>query len=84
MSANPHGEVCPVRLLRELDKLVESDPKSIRFRGFNDRLVANSSSKTLPYIEKIKYDKSLRYLSLWFGGVLGKSPKEFRKQFGTQ
>jgi hypothetical protein len=84
VSANPKGEVCPVCLLRELEKLVESDPESIVFRGFNDRrLVAKSPSKTLPYIENIKYDQSLRYLLLWFGGVLVNSPKEFHKQYGT-
>ncbi len=76
--------MCPVRLLRELEKLVESDPESSVFRGFNGRLVAKSTSKTQPFVEKIKYDQFLRYLSLWFSGVLGTSPKEFRKHFGTQ
>ncbi len=74
----------PVRLLRELGRLVESDPESILFRGFNGRLAAKSPSKTLPYIKKTKYDRSLRYLLLWFSGVLGTSPEEFRKQFGIQ
>jgi len=84
VSANPQREVCPVRLFRELEKLVESDPASFVFRGFNGRLVAKSPSKTQLFVEKIKYDQFLRYVSLWFSGVLGTSPKEFRKQFGTQ
>jgi hypothetical protein len=84
VSAIPHAEVCPVRLLRELQKLVESDQDSFVFRGFNGRLVAKSPGKTTPYVERIKYDQFLRYLSLWFSGVLGISSKDFRKQFGTQ
>ena len=84
VSAFPQGAVCPVRLLRELEKLVDADPESFVFRGFNGRLVAKSPGKTEPYEERIKYNQFLRYLSLWFSGVLGTSPKEFRKQFGTQ
>ncbi len=37
VSAIPHVEVCPVRLLRELQKLVESEQESFVFRGFNGR-----------------------------------------------
>jgi hypothetical protein len=47
-------------------------------------LVAKSPGKTQPYVEQIKYDHFLRYLSLWFSGVLGISSKNFRKQFGTR
>ncbi len=54
------------------------------FRGFNGRLVAKSPGKTIPYEERITYNQFLRYLSLWFSGVLETSPKEFRKQFETQ
>ncbi len=60
-----------MRLLRELQKLVESDQESFVFRGFNGRLVAKSPGKTQPYVEQIKYDEFLRYLSSWFSGVLG-------------
>ena len=73
-----------MRLLRELQKLVESDQESFVFRGFNGRLVAKSPGKTQPYVEQNKYDQFLRYLSLWFSGVLGISSKDFRKKFGTQ
>ncbi len=78
------GGMCPVRLLRELQKLVESEQESFVFRGFNGRLVAKSPGKTQSYVEQIKFDQFLRCLSLWFSGVLGISPKSFRKQFGTQ
>ena len=84
MSAIPNGEVGPVRLLRELQKLAESDQESFVFRGFNGRLVAESPGKTQPYVEQIKYEQFLRYLSLWFSGILGISSKDFRKKFGTQ
>ncbi len=84
MSAIPNGEVCPVRLLRELQKLFESEQESFVFRGFNGRLVAKSPGKTQPYVELIKYDQFLRYLSSWFSGILGISSKDFRKKFGTQ
>ena len=40
VSANPQGEACPVFLLRELEKLVESYLERFVFRGFNGRLVA--------------------------------------------
>jgi hypothetical protein len=26
----------------------------------------------------------MRYLSLWFGGILGLTPEEFRNQYGSQ
>jgi hypothetical protein len=48
---------CPVCLLRELQKLVESDPKSFVFRGFNGRLVTKSPGKTQPHVERINYDR---------------------------
>ncbi len=57
VSTIPQGEVCPVRLLRELQKLIESDPESVVFKCFNDRLVAKSPGKTRqPYVERINYD----------------------------
>ena len=59
VSANPQREVCPVRLLLELEKLVESDPESFVFGGFNGRLVAKYPSKTQSFVEKIKYDQFL-------------------------
>jgi hypothetical protein len=81
---NPtEGGGCPVRLLREIQKLVESGQESFVFIGFNGHLVAKSLGKTQPYVEQIKYDQFLRYLLLRFSGVLGISPKDFRKQFGT-
>ena len=84
MSAIPHGDVCPARHLREDHKCVGSYPASFVFRGFNGRLVAKSPRKTQPYDAPIKYEQVLRLLSLWFSGVLGSSPTEFRKLSGTQ
>ena len=46
MSTIPQEEVCPVRLLQELQKLVESEQESFVFRGFNGHLVAKSPGKT--------------------------------------
>jgi hypothetical protein len=45
VSAIPQGEVCPVCLLRELQKLVESEPESFVFRGFKGRPVAKSRAR---------------------------------------
>ena len=54
------------------------------FRGFNGRLVNKSPGSTAPEPTKITYDRLLRYLSLWFSGVMGISVEAFRKQFATQ
>ena len=51
--------------------------------GFNGRLVANSPGATQPYSEAIKYEQYMRYMSQWFGGIFGLSPKEFRAQYGS-
>jgi hypothetical protein len=32
----------------------------------------------------IKYPQYMRYLSLWFGGILGLTPVEFKSQYGSQ
>jgi hypothetical protein len=71
--------VCLIRLLRELPKFVGSDHAIFVFRGFNGRLMAKILNKTQPNDALIKYEQFLRYLSLWFRGVLGFSPLEFRK-----
>jgi hypothetical protein len=54
------------------------------FRGFKGRLVAKSPRMTASGPKKITYDQYLRYLSLWFSGVMGVSIDAFRKQFATQ
>ena len=38
----------------------------------------------MPGESRIAYAQLSRYMSLWFGSILGLSPAEFRKQFGTQ
>jgi len=54
------------------------------FRSFNRRLVAKSPRSTAPGPKKITYDQFLRFMSLWFSGVMGVSVAAFRKQFATQ
>jgi hypothetical protein len=40
--------------------------------------------KTPPFDVHIKYAQYVRYLSVWFGEVLGISTQEFKSQYGTQ
>ena len=84
VSAAPKGAVCPLRLLQQLRAYTGDTQESFVFRGFNGRLVARSPGKTLPGKEFISYDQFSRFLSLWFGGVLGCSAAEFKLRFGTQ
>ena len=84
VAAAPQGDVCPIRLLRALQVMVGTDPASVVFRGFNGRLVAKNPGRTTPFASRITYGQYHRYLSQWFGGVLGLTPVEFRAQFGTQ
>ncbi len=43
------------------------------FRGFNGCLVAKSPGMTVPGPDKISYDQMLRFMSLWFSGVVGRN-----------
>jgi hypothetical protein len=47
-------------------------------------LVSKSPRTTAPGPKKITYDQFLRFMSLWFSGVMGVSVTAFRKQFATQ
>ena len=77
--------ICPLKLLLELKHVdVNATPTSPIFCGFNGRLVAKSPNKTTPYAIPIKYDQYVRYLSLWFGEVLGMSTQDFKTQYGSQ
>ena len=49
------------------------------FRGFNGHLVAKNPGRTSHGPER----KMLRFMSLWFSGVLRTSVAMFRKQFAT-
>ena len=53
------------------------------FRGFNGRLVSKSPGISAPGPTKITYDQMLRYLSMWFSGVIGVPVEAFLKQFAT-
>ncbi len=46
--------------------------------------MAKSLGKTTPMVMAIKYAQYMRYLSLWFGGILGLTPEEFKGQYGSQ
>ena len=58
--------------------------KEIFFRGFNDRLVAKNPGKTTPMVMAIKYAQYMRYLFLWFRGLLGLTPEELKGQYSSQ
>jgi hypothetical protein len=84
VASSPLSAVCPVRLLRELQIYTGGSEDLHIFRGFNGRLVAKSPRTTAPGPKKITYDQFLRFMSLWFSGVMGVSVAAFRKQFATQ
>jgi integrase len=84
VAASPSAVVCPVRMLRELESFTGDAESLPVFRGFNGRLAAKSPRLTAPGPRKIAYDQLLRFLSLWFSGVMGVTVAAFRKQFATQ
>ncbi len=53
-------------------------------RGFNGRLVDTNPGKTTPTAMAIKYAQYMCCISLWFGGILGLTPEEFKGQDGSQ
>ena len=73
-----------MRLLRELKTYTGGSEGLHAFRGFNGRLVAKSPRSTAPGPKKIIYDQFIRFMSLWFSGVMGVSVAAFQKQFATQ
>ncbi len=46
--------------------------------------MAKNPGKTSPMVMAIKYAQYMRYLSLWFGGILGLTPEECKGQYGSQ
>jgi len=84
VASSPLSAVCPVRLLQELQIYTDGSKDLSLFCGFNGRLVAKSPRMTAPGPKNITYDQYLRYLSLWFSGVMGVSIDAFRKHFATQ
>ncbi len=40
--------------------------------------------KTTPKVMAIQYAQYIRYLSLWFGCILGLTPEELKSQYGSQ
>jgi hypothetical protein len=76
--------VCPMRLLLQLRAYTGGAKDLHVFRGFNGRLFAKNPGRTAPGPDKISYDQMLRFMSLWFGGVLVTSVALFKKQWATQ
>jgi hypothetical protein len=71
-------------MMRELESFMGGSESMPVFRGFNGRLAAKSPRITAPGPKKITYDQLLRFLSMWFSGVMGVIVAAFRKQFATQ
>ena len=46
--------------------------------------MAKKSGKTTPMVKAIKYAQYMRYLSLWFGGILGLTMEEFKSQYSSK
>jgi hypothetical protein len=84
VSSSPLAVVCPLKLLIGLRSFTGGSEDLCIFRGFNGRLVAKSPASTAPGPSRIGYDQFLRFLSIWFSGVMGISVELFRKQFATQ
>ena len=80
----PVAVVCPMRLLLQLRAYTGGAEDLHVFRGFNGRLVAKNPGRTAPGPDKISYDQMLRFMGLWFNGVLGTSVALFKKQWTTQ
>ena len=57
--------------------------KFFLFQGFDGRLVRRAVTDTRPSGSALSFSQYKRYLSLWFGSLLGLSPDEFLRQFGT-
>jgi len=46
--------------------------------------VSKNPGKTTSMVMETKYAQYMRYLSLWFGGILGLTPEEFKGKYGSQ
>ncbi len=83
--SDTNEEVCPLKLFRALQSATNPEGDDCLLHGFNGRLVDENPGKTTPMvIAIIKYAQYMRYISLWFGGMLGLTPEEFRNQYGSQ
>jgi hypothetical protein len=75
--------VCPLKLLLALRSVSNPEGNNFVFLGFNGRLVAKNPGKTTSMKLAIKYAQYMRYISLWFGGIPGLTPEEFKGQYGS-
>ncbi len=81
--ASNHDLVCPVRLLRRLLTSTAALGVPLVFQGFEGRLVRRAAADTQPSGSVLKFSQYRRYLSIWFGPLLGLSPDEFLSKFGS-
>ena len=71
IAAANNALICPQQLLLKREENdVHFTPDSFILRGFNRSLVAKNQQKTIPYDLAIKYQKYMRCLFLWFGGII--------------
>ncbi len=84
VASYPDAVVCPMMLLRKLRAYTGGADELHVFRGFNGRLVAKNPGRTAPGPVRISYDHMLRFVGLWFSGVLGTSVALLKKQWATQ
>jgi hypothetical protein len=78
MATCPDAVVCAMRLLLQLRAFTGGAEDLHVFRGFNGRLNAKNPGRTAPGPDKIMYDHMLRFMGLWFSGVLGTSVAPFK------
>ena len=77
--------ICPLKLLLKLKHSdVNATSSNPIFCGFNGRLVAKCPQKRLFQHYLSNMMKYARYLSFWFGKVLGISTQYFKTQYGSQ
>ena len=84
VSSSGDARCCPVMLLRQLCIWARSTSSDLVFQGFDGSLVRRSPERSTPTGSAISYPQFRRYLSQWFGPVLGLSPSDFLKEFGSQ
>ena len=53
------------------------------FQGFDGGRVRRAAADTRPSGSVLKFSQYRRYLSIWFGPLLGLSSNEFLLKFGT-
>ena len=84
VSASGDACCCPVGLLRRLYAWTRSSSSDLLFQGFDGALVRRFPERSIPSGSAITYPQFRRYMSQWFGPIVGLSPAAFLKEFGSQ